>query len=81
MDDAEFRRAFDERRLTGFGHRDHVRLAFIFLHEDPGLRDVNWLDTEGHGEGTMCLRWLLADETPVPVPRLVSLEALRAGAV
>jgi len=54
-----------------------VRLAIA--HEDPGLPDVNWLDTEGHGEGTMCLRWLLAEQTPVPVPRLVSIEALRRG--
>jgi hypothetical protein len=56
-----------------------VRIAIA--HEDPGLRDVNWLDTEGHGEGTMCLRWLLAEETPVPLPRLVKLSELRSGAV
>jgi hypothetical protein len=41
MDDAEFRRAFDERKLAGFRHRDHVRLAFICLREDPSLRGLD----------------------------------------
>jgi hypothetical protein len=41
MDDAQFRRAFDERKLTGFRHRDHVRLAFIFLREDSSLRGLD----------------------------------------
>ena len=40
---------------------------------DPGLPGVTWLDTEGHAEGTMTLRWLLAEETPVPTPRVVKL--------
>jgi hypothetical protein len=29
------------------------------------------MDTEGHAEGTMTLRWLLAEATPVPVPNVV----------
>ncbi|MDX1649402.1 MAG: hypothetical protein R3263_06070, partial [Myxococcota bacterium] len=54
-------------------------VRIVVAHEDPGLPDVNWLDPEGHVEGTMCLRWLLAEETFVPTPRLVTAEALREG--
>lgn len=55
-------------------------VRIVVAHEDPALPDANWLDPEGHLEGTMCLRWLLADETFVPTPRLVAADALRAGA-
>lgn len=47
------------------------RVRIVVAHENPNLSDVNWMDTEGHAEGTMTLRWLLADETPVPAPRVV----------
>jgi hypothetical protein len=36
VDDSEFRQAFEEGRLDSFHHRDHVRLAWVFLREDPG---------------------------------------------
>ena len=53
-----------------------VRIAIA--REDPKQGGVTWLDTEGHAEGTMTLRWLLAEETPVPTPRVVKLSALAA---
>ena len=52
-------------------HRKDGVVRIVIAHEDPKLADVNWMDTEGHAEGTMTLRWLLGDETPVPVPRVV----------
>ena len=43
-------------------------------HTDPGL--PNWLDTAGHSRGTMCLRWIGADEHPEPRTRVVKLSEL-----
>jgi hypothetical protein len=71
------------RPVATNGHRARRRadgsVRIAIAHEDPGLPDVNWLDTEGHGEGTMCLRWLLAETTPVPTPKLRKLSELRGG--
>ncbi len=46
---------------------------------DPGLPGVTWIDTEGHREGTMTLRWLLADANPIPTPRVVRFTDLAEG--
>jgi hypothetical protein len=67
----------------------HLRVA-VNKHEarlDPdgqltlvvAARDVgagNWLDTAGHGAGTVLLRWVGASEHPLPVCRVVKLDAL-----
>jgi hypothetical protein len=60
-------------------YRADGSVRIVVAHRDPGLSDATWIDTEGHGEGTMTLRWLLADQTPVPTPRLVRFEELRRG--
>ena len=36
----------------------------------------NWLDTAGHARGTMCLRWIGADEHPEPRTRVTKLTNL-----
>ena len=41
MNDEDFRQAFLGRRLPAFHHRDHVRLAWIYLREDPGLVGID----------------------------------------
>jgi hypothetical protein len=46
-----------------------VRL--VLCDRDPGLPDAKWLDTEGHREGTLTLRYVLAREHPIPQPRVV----------
>jgi hypothetical protein len=51
-----------------------VRL--VVAHEDPGL--PNWLTTQGHAEGTMCLRWVRADEHPTPRTRVAKRTELAA---
>lgn len=51
-------------------------VKIVLAARDPQLPGVTWLDSEGHGEGTMVLRWLLADETPVPTPRVVRVTDL-----
>ena len=38
---------------------------------DPGYG--NWLDTCGHDQGTMCLRWVRAEAHPEPTTRLVKI--------
>lgn len=35
-DDDAFRDAFESRRLEAFHHRDHVRLAWVYLRNEPG---------------------------------------------
>jgi len=52
-----------------------VRVAIA--HRDPGL--PNWLDTCGHAQGTMCLRWVRAKEHPEPRTRVVRLAELGRG--
>lgn len=47
----------------------------VVAHENPGL--PNWLDTTGHGRGTMAVRWVRADAHPAPKCRLVKLAELR----
>ena len=41
MDDSEFLQAFLDRRLPAFHHRDHVRLAWIYLRDDFGLLGID----------------------------------------
>jgi hypothetical protein len=49
----------------------------VIAHRDPGL--ANWLDTCGHRQGTMCLRWVRAQRHPEPRTRLVRLAELARG--
>jgi hypothetical protein len=46
----------------------------VVAHRDPGVD--NWLDTAGHARGTMCLRWIGADEHPEPTTRVAKLADL-----
>ncbi len=41
-------------------------------HADPGAG--NWIDTAGHADGTMCWRWIGADDHPELETRVVKLE-------
>ncbi len=46
----------------------------IVAHQDPGLG--NFVDVVGHTEGTMCWRWVRANEHPEPRTRVVKLAEL-----
>jgi hypothetical protein len=48
-------------------------LTLVLAPRDPGFG--NWIDTAGHGHGTMLLRWTGATEHPVPATKLVALDA------
>lgn len=50
-------------------------LTIVVAARDPGWG--NWIDTCGHSSGTALLRWLGADEHPLPRCRVVSLEEAR----
>ncbi|MBL8679559.1 MAG: DUF1214 domain-containing protein [Myxococcales bacterium] len=49
-------------------------IRIVVTHRDPGM--VNWLSTVGHSEGTMCFRWVRADDHPVPQTRVVPVSSL-----
>jgi len=53
-------------------------LKLIVAHADPGHR--NWIETAGHGHGTMCFRWVrpAGGDPPTPATRVVPLDDLRA---
>jgi hypothetical protein len=55
-----------------YGKDGSVRI--VVAHRDPGVE--NWIDTVGHSRGTMCLRWIGADEYPQPKTRTVKLSDL-----
>ncbi len=60
---------------TAKAHADgSVRV--VVAHEDPGCD--NWLDPCGHVDGTMCWRWIRAEEHPEPQCRLLKLADFKA---
>lgn len=58
---------------------DDGSVTMVLAHEDPG--HPNWLETAGHDQGTMCLRWVGASEPvetlPHPQTRVCTLQAAR----
>jgi len=53
-------------------------VRIIVAHRDPGL--PNWINTTGHSSGTMCFRWIRAEQHPQPQTRVLrwhELDALR----
>jgi len=49
-------------------------VRIVVSHENPGVD--NWLDVCGHDQGTMCWRWIGAQNPPTPVTRVVALSSL-----
>jgi hypothetical protein len=69
-------------------HRAHVNkhtaayapdggCTIVIAARDPGR--ANWLDTAGHLEGTLCFRWIAAEEIVDPATRVVPLADLARG--
>ncbi len=61
------------KHLAHYEGDGSVRL--VVAHEDPGL--PNWIETAGHMSGTMCFRWVRAEEHPQPRTRLAKLSSLQ----
>ena len=48
-------------------------VTIVVAERDPGYG--NWVDTAGHDQGTMLLRWTSAKEHPVPRTKVVKIDA------
>lgn len=46
---------------------------------DLGISSYNWMNTCGHNEGTMCVRWIRASSHPTPQTQLIKLADLLAN--
>jgi hypothetical protein len=53
-------------------------VRIVVAHEDPGV--PNWVNTVGHAQGTMCFRWIRAEEHPQPRTRIVKRSEIAATA-
>ncbi|MCE2532078.1 MAG: DUF1214 domain-containing protein [Acidimicrobiia bacterium] len=74
MESLDYRhfRIHTNKHLAQYSENGSVRL--VVAHQDPGL--PNWIETAGHTSGTMCFRWVRAEQHPQPRTRLVSLDSL-----
>ncbi|MEQ9422864.1 MAG: DUF1214 domain-containing protein [Cyclobacteriaceae bacterium] len=52
-------------------YEDDGSVKVIVAHEDPG--HPNWIQTVGHMEGTMCWRWVKADDWANPQTEVIQL--------
>jgi hypothetical protein len=50
-------------------------VRIIVAHQNPGL--PNWINTVGHSSGTMCFRWIRAQDHPQPRTRVVKVQELK----
>ena len=74
MESLDYRhhRIHTNKHLASYEDDGSIRL--VVAHTDPG--HPNWLETTGHTSGTMCFRWVQAEEHPQPRTRLVKLSSL-----
>jgi hypothetical protein len=56
-------------------YREDGSIQLVIAHRDPGV--PNWIETAGHDNGTMLMRWVLADHHPEPICRVVPVDSLR----
>lgn len=70
--DYRYRRAHVNKHTAAY--RPDGGCAIVIAGRDPGR--PNWLDTAGHAEGTLCFRWIGAEEIVDPTARVVRLAEL-----
>ncbi len=58
-------------------YEDDGSVRIVVTHQDPGV--PNWIHTVGHAQGTMCFRWIGAEEHPQPRTRVVKRAELAAA--
>jgi hypothetical protein len=56
-------------------YRADGSVRIVVAHSDPGAE--NWVDTVGHGQGTMLFRWVKADEHPRPHTRVLKAKDVK----
>ncbi len=72
LESREYRRQQVSLNHTRLRPEPDGSFRIVVAHRPPGT--PNWLDTGGHREGCVALRWLLAEQAPpVPVFRVVPL--------
>jgi hypothetical protein len=54
--------------------REDGSVRVVVAHRDPGV--PNWISTAGHRRGTMCWRWIAADDHPEPRVAVVPVASL-----
>jgi hypothetical protein len=59
------------RNVTEVTPEPDGSVRIVVAGRDPGF--VNWLDTAGHTQGTMIVRWLNADGRPIPQTEVVAI--------
>lgn len=61
-------------------YNDDGSVKVIVAHHDPGL--LNWIETAGHREGTMCWRWYRLEEgaeQTEPNCKIIKLKGIKNG--
>ncbi|OHD63395.1 MAG: hypothetical protein A2176_00460 [Spirochaetes bacterium RBG_13_51_14] len=56
-------------------YRPDGSVRIVVAHKNPGAD--NWIDTVGHGQGTMLLRWVRAEDHPEPRTRVVKVNEVK----
>ena len=70
--DYRYHRIHTNKHLAHYEDDGSVRI--VVSHSDPGC--PNWLETTGHSSGTMCFRWIRADNPVQPSTRTIQLTEL-----
>jgi hypothetical protein len=70
--DYRFHRITVNKHTASYRPDGSVRI--VVAHEDTGVE--NWIETAGHRQGTMCFRWIRADDHPQPRTRVVKASEL-----
>jgi hypothetical protein len=65
----DYRHHFSGLTCEGAQYNDDGSFTIVVANEDPGV--VNWLETVGHREGHIAIRWQLSDDLPIPETRVV----------
>ncbi len=55
-------------------YNDDGSVRIVVAHRDPGV--ANWIETAGHTQGTMCFRWIRANDHPQPQCRVMKLSEI-----
>ena len=56
-------------------YNEDQSVRVVVAHDDPGI--ANWINTVNHYEGTMCWRWVKAEEWVTPKTKVIKLADLQ----
>jgi|1186.fasta_scaffold19445_2 hypothetical protein len=67
----DYRHHFSGLTCDGAHIDDDGTVTLVLSERDPGT--ANWLETAGHREGHIAIRWQLTEELPVPETQVVAI--------